>query len=110
MSISVPWGEEGETGVGRSRRRRRRPPAPVAHAAFGGGDRAGEWVTVFWAPGIEVAHVVRGALEAEDIPVMLQAADSSSVMGSTALHGVKVNVPAALEDHARQVLEGLAEG
>jgi hypothetical protein len=80
------------------------PAIDVADTRFGGDDdddRA-PWVTVYWANGYEEAHIVRGALEAEGIPAMLRA--ESAVYGSTALGGVKVQVPRALEDRARQVL------
>jgi hypothetical protein len=67
------------------------------------------WVTVYWAQALEEAHIIRGALETEDIPVMLEGAESSGAYGSTALRGVRVWVPRALEDRARGVLEDLGQ-
>jgi hypothetical protein len=75
----------------------------VADAGFGGNrDEPTEWVTVYWAAGFEEAHIVRGALLEEGLPVVLRA--ESPIYGSTALIGVRVMVPAPLEDRARGLL------
>lgn len=74
-----------------------------ADARFGGDDdEPAEWVTVYWAAGFEEAHVVRGALQAQDVPALLRA--ESPIYGSSALVGVRVQVPRALEERAREVL------
>lgn len=78
----------------------------MTQARFGRDDGEPEWVDVYWAHTIEEAHIVRGSLEAADIPAAIQSRESSMVYGSTALLGVGVFVPRALEDQARAVLEG----
>jgi hypothetical protein len=77
----------------------------VADAAFGGDDQPTEWVTVYWAGGLEEAHVVQGHLEQEDIPSILPN-ESGGALGSGALTGVWVQVPRTLEDRAREILNG----
>ena len=96
------------------RKRRGSPPnagqqgaESIADARFGGEeDPEGEWVTVYWAGGFEEAYIVRGALLAEDIPVLLKG--ESPIYGSSALVGVRVQVPANLESRARDVLDPAA--
>ena len=85
----------------------RQGPESIADARFGGDeDPEGEWVTVYWAGGFEEAHIVRGALLAEGIPVLLKG--ESPIYGSSALVGVRVQVPAGLESRAREVLDAPA--
>ena len=79
---------------------------PVTQARFGGDDdRSGEWVTVFVAGTIEEAHVIRGALEAEGIPVLLRNQALSRLYGPAAMWGVDVRVPAPLETRARELID-----
>lgn len=74
-------------------------------AAFGpGGDRAGDWETVYVAATLEEAHIVRGRLEVEDLPVLLAYDSLNTVYGMTAAHGVRVQVPRALAERARALL------
>jgi len=83
--------------------RRRTASAAGAQARFGGGDEPTEWVPVYWAPAVEQAHVIRGVLEAEDIPAVVKS-ESVSAYGSAVLGGAQVLVPRALEDRALHVL------
>lgn len=76
-----------------------------AQARFGGDDEPTEWVPVYWATGAEEAHVVRGVLEVEDVPAMIDF-ESRSAFGGAALRGVKVLVPRPLEERALEILAG----
>lgn len=77
----------------------------VANARFGGDDRDAEWVTVYSAGAFEEAHVVKGRLEAADIPVLLRYSALSRIYGSAVGYGgVEVRVPRVLEERARQEL------
>lgn len=88
----------------RSRRSRaRRGGEAVTDARFGGRkDEPTEWVTVYWASGLEEAHVVRGRLLSEDIPVLLKT--EAAVFGIAGVVGVQVRVPRPLEDRALEVI------
>ncbi len=80
----------------------------IANAGFGGDDHEGEWVTVFSAGSFEEAHIVKGRLESEDIPVLLRYSSLSRVYGSAIGYGgagVEVRVPRLFEDRARAELE-----
>lgn len=81
--------------------------AAGAQARFGGGGNdPAEWVTVYVANALEEAHVVKGALEVEDIPVLLRYDSFGVVYGLTLGRGVQVMVPRVVEDRARAVLAG----
>lgn len=74
-------------------------------AAFGpGGDREGDWETVYVAATLEEAHIVRGRLEVEGFPVLLAYDSLNTVYGMTASHGVRIRVPRALAERARALL------
>lgn len=80
----------------------------IANSAFGGHDHEGEWVTVFSAGSFEEAHVVKGRLESEGIPVILRYSSLSRVYGSAIGYGgsgVEVRVPRLFEDRARAEME-----
>jgi hypothetical protein len=77
-----------------------------AQAAFGGGDQEGEWVTVYIAFGPEEAHIVRQSLMVRDIPAIMRVDGLDTVVGTTLGRGVRVLVPRALEDRAREILQG----
>jgi hypothetical protein len=101
MSISLHWPW-----------RRAAPTEPrdlardVAHTAFGGGDdEPAPWVTVYNAATLEEAHVVKGALAAEDIPALLRYESVGRLYGTLTLGGVDVQVPRSLEDRAHAVLD-----
>lgn len=107
----LPWLE------GLLRRAGRRPGSPAGGASgvapagaattarFGGEeDPEADWVTVYDAPALEVAHVVKGRLEAEGLPVFLRYDTLSVVYGMTAGFNVRVQVPRALEDRALAIL------
>lgn len=68
-------------------------------------DPEAEWVTVYDAPGIEAAHVIKALLESEDLPVMVRYDTLSVVYGMTAGFNVEVQVPRALRDRALAILE-----
>lgn len=74
-----------------------------AQARFGGDDEPTEWVPVYWASAIEEAHIVRGVLEAEDIPAVLKH-ESRVAFGSAAVGGAQVLVPKPLEERALEIL------
>jgi hypothetical protein len=60
---------------------------------------------VYTAAWLEEAHVVKGALESEGLPVLLRYESLTTLYGLTAMRGVDVQVPRPLEDRARAVLE-----
>ncbi len=66
-------------------------------------------VVVFKAAGLPKAELVRGLLESEDIPVHLQYESAGPVYGLTVdgLGEVKVCVPEAFADEARQLLHSM---
>lgn len=82
----------------------------VTDTRFGGDDdRETEWVPVYRASNMHEALVVRGALEAADLPVLLHNRTSSALGGMTLLSYVDVQVPRTLVDRAEAVLAGNAE-
>lgn len=72
----------------------------------GGPDRESPYVTVYLAASLPEAHVVKGRLETEDIPVLLRYESGSTVFGLVGggLGSVEVQVPRPLEQRARTVL------
>ncbi len=82
--------------------------AAVPDARFGGrDDEPAEWVSVYVAATLEQAHVIKGALEAADVPAVLRYESLGMVVAAAlTIRGVDVLVPRALEDHARAVLGG----
>lgn len=98
---ALPWGRRGRDAPS--------TPAEVeaaagAQARFGGDDEPTAWVTVFSAGTLEEAHVVKGALETENIPALLRY-ETHSLLAAPVVRGVDVRVPAPLEARARAVLE-----
>ena len=83
-------------------------PRVHAHARFGGGDQPGAWVSVYEAPTLEEAHIVKGRLESEDIPVVLLRTGGLAAVHALPMAGeaVKVQVPRVLAERALEVLEG----
>jgi hypothetical protein len=71
-------------------------------------DHESEWVTVFDALGMEIAHIIKARLESEDLPVMLRF-ETMATFGLSAGFGVQVQVPRAFEDQARAVLDAEPE-
>lgn len=67
-----------------------------------------EWVTVFDALGMEIAHIIKTRLESEDLPVALRF-ETMATFGLSAGFGVQVQVPRALEDRAREILDAEPE-
>lgn len=74
----------------------------------GGPDKVSPYVTVYVATSLPEAHVIRGKLETEDIPVLLRYESGSTVFGLVGgpLGSVDVQVPQPLEERARQLLAG----
>lgn len=110
MTIALPFPLRGPLSGSEDPGRVRRAAASgqvdaVTDTAFGGDDQPTEWVTVYWAGGLEEAHVVQGHLEQEDIPSILRN-ESEGALGSGALRGVRVQVQQPLEDRAREILSG----
>ncbi|MBI3943180.1 MAG: DUF2007 domain-containing protein [Chloroflexi bacterium] len=64
------------------------------------------WVVVYVAAGQLEAHVVKGHLESEDIPVLLKYESAGLVYGLAVgpMAEVKILVPEPLADHARTIL------
>ncbi len=121
MSISLPWpwrlpGRRVRTGTAGAEEgspsretagQKASGAQSVTQARFGGrDDEPTEWVTVYLASGLEEAHIVKGALEAQDIPVLVRNQALSRLVGSAAAWGVEVQVPRVLEDRARELLLG----
>jgi hypothetical protein len=78
----------------------------ISQARFGGGDDEADWVTVRQCATVEEAHVLKGALEAEGIPAVIANQALTNIIGATSFHGIRVKVPASLEDRAVKLLEG----
>jgi hypothetical protein len=106
VTITLPWPW---------RRRRDDEPAadetgraedePLTDARFGGGDdEPAAWVTVYNAANLEEAHIVKGALEAADIPAVLRYESVSRLYATITLGGVDVQVPRTLADRARELV------
>lgn len=68
----------------------------------GGPDRDTPYVTVYLAASLPEAHVIKGKLETEDIPVLLRYESGSTVFGLVggALGSVEVQVPETLAERA----------
>ena len=78
----------------------------------GGPDNDSPYVTVYEAASLPEAHIVRGRLETEDIPAILNYESVGTVLGLVGgtLGTVDVQVPRALEEQAIQILESDHEG
>ena len=76
-------------------------------ARTGGPERETPYVTVYVAASLPEAHVIKGKLETEDIPVLLRYESGSTVFGLVggALGSVEVQVPEPLAERARKLLE-----
>ena len=75
-----------------------------------GGDNVAEkteWVVIETADGEITANVLKSILESEEIPVLLQATGGGSVYAFSIgkLAAVKVLVPKAFEEKARELLK-----
>lgn len=81
----------------------------MTQARFGGGDEPTEWVTVYNAASFEEAHIVKGALEAMDVPAVLRYEAVGRLYGTLTLGGVEVQVPRPLETQALAVLDEVPE-
>jgi hypothetical protein len=70
-----------------------------------------ELITIYVASGIPEAHIVKGRLETEGIPVMLRYESAGVVYGLTVdgLGEVKVLVPSAFADQAKAILSNAHE-
>ena len=70
-----------------------------------------ELITIYVASGIPEAHIVKGRLETEGIPVMLRYESAGIVYGLTVdgLGEVKVLVPSAFADQAKAILSSAHE-
>lgn len=87
--------------------------APQAQAADESEERAGgsggqsPYVTVYVAGSLPEAHVIKGKLETEDIPVLLLYESGATVFGLVGggLGSVQVQVPRPLEERARMLIE-----
>jgi len=78
----------------------------AAETRFGGGGRRSRYVTVYVAGTMAEGHVVKGRLEAEDIPALLKYDPLDSVLyPALSPRGVAVQVAVGLVDRARLVLE-----
>ncbi len=73
----------------------------------GGSGGESPYVTVYIAASLPEAHVVKGRLETEDIPVLLRYESGATVFGLVGgdLGSVEVQVPRPLKDRARLLLE-----
>lgn len=73
----------------------------------GGPDGESPYVTVYIAASLPEAHVIKGKLETEDIPVLLRYESGATVFGLVGggLGSVEVQVPRPLEERARRLLE-----
>jgi hypothetical protein len=75
-----------------------------AAAGFGGGDREGEYVTVYRAGSMEEAYIVRGRLASEGVPALVRRNTLGSLYPVAALSGTEVQVPRLLRDEALAIL------
>jgi hypothetical protein len=84
----------------------------LAQARTGGPDRETEYQVVYRAGGQLEAHVVKGRLESEDIPVLLRYESVGPAIGLSVggLAEVEVLVPAPLAERARNILGERADG
>lgn len=75
----------------------------------GGSGGESPYVTVYLAASLPEAHVIKGRLETEDIPVLLRYESGSTVFGLVGgdLGSVEVQVPRPLEERARTLLEDI---
>lgn len=78
-----------------------------AKTTTGGGQQSGDPVEVYRAANELEAHVVKGLLESNDIPVMLAGESLGTRLGVTVgrLAEVRVMVPALLAPRALELLE-----
>ncbi len=99
MTAAVPWGWPGLAAAPDAAQ------STAEDARFGGGGGPTEYVTVYVARSLPEGYVVKGRLEADDIPVLLRYETLGLNWGVTATtHGVEVRVPGPLEDRARILL------
>lgn len=97
LGVLGPGLGEGQSAVGESQVRER----------TGGPDREAPYVTVYTAWGLAEAHIVKGRLETEDIPVVLEYESAAPAIGLTVggLSEVRLRVPEPLAERAQQILQ-----
>jgi hypothetical protein len=73
----------------------------------GGSRGESPYVTVYVATSLPEAHVIKGKLETDNIPVLLRYESGGTVFGLVGgeLGSVDVQVPRLLEERARMLLE-----
>ncbi|MBS1251701.1 MAG: hypothetical protein MAG451_00734 [Anaerolineales bacterium] len=81
--------------------------AEKPQARTGGPGGESPYVTIYVAGSLPEAHVIKGKLETENIPVLLRYESGSTVFGLVGgdLGSVEVQVPRPLEERARGSLE-----
>lgn len=81
--------------------------AGEAQARTGGSGGESPYVTIYVAASLPEAHVIKGRLEIEDIPVLLRYESGSTVFGLVGgeLGSVEVQVPRPLAERARTLLD-----
>ena len=81
--------------------------ASESQARTGGSGGQSPYVTVYVAASLPEAHVIKGKLETEDIPVLLRYESGGTVFGLVGggLGSVDVQVPRPLVERARTLLE-----
>ncbi len=87
-------------------RPRRTAVAEESGERAGGSGGESPYTTVYVAGSLPEAHVIKGKLETEDIPVVLRYESGATVFGLVGggLGSVEVQVPRPLEERARTLL------
>lgn len=95
-ALRVPWLKSERVEVAEE----------TGERAGGPGDQS-PYVTVYVAASLPEAHIVKGKLEVEDIPVLLRYESGGTVFGLVGggLGSVEVQVPQPLEERARTLLQ-----
>lgn len=80
-----------------------------AQERTGGPDGESPYVTVYIAASLPEAHVIKGKLETDDIPVLLRYESGATVFGLVGgeLGSVEVQVPRPLKERAQNLLESV---
>ncbi|MFQ5594190.1 MAG: putative signal transducing protein [Anaerolineae bacterium] len=96
LTLWLPWLRGGRAAAAE---------APGERAGGSGGESP--YMTVYVAGSLPEAHVIKGKLETEDIPVVLRYESGATVFGLVGggLGSVEVQVPRPLEDRARTLLQ-----
>jgi len=92
----VPWLNSGRVKA-----------AEESQERAGGPGGESPYVTVYVAGSLPEAHVIKGKLETDDIPVLLRYESGATVFGLVGggLGSVEVQVPRPLEERARTLLQ-----